>query len=192
MLTQGSEQNKHWLKQLPDTAEEAIIHCLESLQVSDEDHLPFLKKSLAQLSGWSGYMKWQTEWQGSSNSLIDFMAVRLMITALLHPEMNVSKRASSNEKAHQHPMIDTIKQREENYQSHLIPSLLTEAKVMKRLAKKPAEVQLVFCIDVRSEPFRRHLESLGPYETLGFAGFFGLPVRLHDYNSGKVTDSCPV
>ena len=27
---------------------------------------------------------------------------------------------------------------------------------------------------------------------MGFAGFFGLPIRLHDYNSGTVTDSCPV
>ena len=199
MLTQGSKQNKQWLNQLPDHAEDAIIQCLEALQVSDDEHLPFLKKSLAQLSGWSGYMKWRTEWQDTSNHLdkhsnmlIDFMAVRLIITVLLHPEINFAKRTFSNEKTHKNPMIDNIKQLEENYKSHLIPSLLSEAKTINRLAKKSAEAQLVFCIDVRSEPFRRHLESLGPYETLGFAGFFGLPIRLHDYNSGKVTDSCPV
>lgn len=199
ILTKGSIQNKQWLNQLPENAEDAIIQCLEYLQVSDAECLEFLKKSLAQLSGWSGYLKWRAEWQNTannldknSNMLIDFMAVRLIITVLLQPEINFAKSTISCDKSHKHPMIDNIKQLEENYKSHLIPSLLTKAKTIHLLDQKSADVQLVFCIDVRSEPFRRHLESLGPYETFGFAGFFGVPIRLHDYNSGKVTDSCPV
>jgi uncharacterized protein YbcC (UPF0753/DUF2309 family) len=54
------------------------------------------------------------------------------------------------------------------------------------------DAQLVFCIDVRSEGFRRHLEALGSYETYGFAGFFGVPVRWRPLGSPVSQARCPV
>lgn len=50
----------------------------------------------------------------------------------------------------------------------------------------------IFCIDVRSEGFRRHLEEIGGYETLGFAGFFAIPFRFSPFGSHHETDQCPV
>lgn len=60
-------------------------------------------------------------------------------------------------------------------------------------ATRPApEAQLVFCIDVRSEPIRRAIEAQGSFETLGYAGFFGLPIALAPACSAPRRNQLPV
>jgi uncharacterized protein YbcC (UPF0753/DUF2309 family) len=54
---------------------------------------------------------------------------------------------------------------------------LVAAMARPRPALEPPATQLVFCIDVRSERLRRHLEAVGAHETFGVAGFFGIPMR---------------
>jgi hypothetical protein len=54
------------------------------------------------------------------------------------------------------------------------------------------QAQAVFCIDVRSESLRRHLETLGDYETFGFAGFFNAAIRYQALGSHHETDQFPV
>ncbi len=52
--------------------------------------------------------------------------------------------------------------------------------------------QVMFCIDVRSERIRRHLEKVGDYQTYGIAGFFGIPVGFIGLDKGSETQLCPV
>ena len=55
------------------------------------------------------------------------------------------------------------------------------------------DVQAVFCIDVRSEVFRRHLEAAAPNaDTIGFAGFFGFPIEYVPLAHEAGRAQCPV
>ncbi|MBU3993060.1 MAG: DUF2309 domain-containing protein, partial [Alphaproteobacteria bacterium] len=76
------------------------------------------------------------------------------------------------------------------YRNALAPSLQSAATSLA--PSETPDAQLVFCIDIRSEPFRRALEAQGRYETFGYAGFFGLPIALHRHGDERRTRLLPV
>jgi uncharacterized protein YbcC (UPF0753/DUF2309 family) len=86
---------------------------------------------------------------------------------------------------------------EETYREDLLDRLAETANLEPATdenhpshAARP-KAQWVFCIDVRSEILRRHLEATGHHETYGYAGFFGLPIQHEHYGSGLRVKSCP-
>ena len=102
-----------------------------------------------------------------------------MLTCLIWP--NAKEIFAWHEQAPNHTAVEKTYQKitevEIGYQKQLISKLDTVN--VKQQSMKP-DAQLVFCIDVRSEGFRRALEAQGNYETYGFSGFFGAPVSVEN------------
>jgi uncharacterized protein YbcC (UPF0753/DUF2309 family) len=86
-----------------------------------------------------------------------------------------------------------LKAFEASYQDRLLGQLRTRANEAARPAAPTRPYsQSVYCIDVRSEPFRRHLESVGLHETYGFAGFFAAFIRYRAWGKEHDTEQFPV
>ena len=190
-------QKQEWLQALPETAEQAITECLLRLGIAQDERVQFLTLMLTTLPGWASYIKYRTEWAGhrsdhpQSASQIDYMAMRLIITFLLWPDSKKllvwHKQSLERVRAGASP-LEAMEILENNYRLPLLKKLAAQ----KLQTPHTPEAQLVFCIDVRSEPLRRALESTGDYQTLGFAGFFGIPVQISNSMTGESYASCPV
>ena len=84
---------------------------------------------------------------------------------------------------------------EANYGDQLlgnIADVVAKSDHSVRSQETRPHTQSIYCIDVRSEPFRRHLESLGPNETYGFAGFFAVLISHRGWEDEHNTEQYPV
>ncbi len=189
------------IKDMPRNSQVAISHLCKLLKIPYSLTKEVLILLLTSMPGWSGYIKYRTEWDPvfSSKKNIsladDYLAMRLLMVLLLWPDIS---EYIQNSKLYSvgvdfvDDKMSKMKNLEEQYSSTLLPILRYQVKAGEINPRKQSfNAQLVFCIDVRSEPFRRALESVGSYETFGFAGFFGLPIKIQKI-SQEGFDSCPV
>ena len=183
---------------IPNSAEEAIIHCLRKLNIEKNEQEKFLTLMLTTLSGWASYVKYLGQWKcddaKNDNHQIDYLAVRLVITLLTWGDANSLLLWHQNIAPQQKPGIQmlVIERNEKIYQKDLVKKLLISSNSKSEKNPKNPDAQFVFCIDVRSEPMRRAIETKGNYETFGFAGFFGIPVKIENEITKESYSSCPV
>lgn len=192
---------KTWLAQLSENPETTIATCLKELNIEPSQHTRFLTLILTTLPGWAAHVQYRTSYIGTDTphpypvTASGYLAVRIAITCLLWPEAAQLLSWHSNAKediAKQAPGLQTILNNEKEYHTQLLNQITPTQADQVEVQKNIPDAQLVFCIDVRSEPFRKALESTGNYETFGFAGFFGVPVYIENSITEEVYPSCPV
>ncbi len=177
---------------LPFMPEAAIVQLLNKLDVPVQLWTSFLLCQAFSIPGWSAWTKYQTDWTNAdgtaSNDLTGLLAIRLAYDAALAESKSlrsnwislVDNETTSFPKTRTSPGGDSmvryvlLRASEIAYRNQLVKSFTLSEEILTDTNERKLG-QMVFCIDVRSERIRRHLESQSSdIETFGFAGFFGM------------------
>jgi len=189
----------------PDSATDAMAGSAARLGLPAASMETYFHSLLVTLGGWAQYARyklWQAKLAGAGDDTItDFLCIRLLWEEALFDlyEQQISAAWGEAIAAHgrvvkptEDQVVDAILQEacERADQRGLAQTLSTPCA--REQANQPV-LQAAFCIDVRSEVFRRALESVDPrVQTLGFAGFFGLGASHRRFASDVAEHRLPV
>ncbi|MGB8703604.1 MAG: DUF2309 domain-containing protein, partial [Gillisia sp.] len=166
---------------------------------------------LVRVGGWAAYaarLDWDSELNGGKDGqLIEFLSVLVccegcLLQSLKNPELK--NHWKSAKKVLVTPELNA-EETKELTKKLILQQAFDRASQRKFIAKFDAtgnkihqktqqtKAQAIFCIDVRSEVFRRNVEMIDQeIETLGFAGFFGFPINYVPLAHNKGEAQCPV
>ena len=190
---------------VPLSATDALAQAAAQLRLPAAAMETYFHRLLMDLGGWAQtarYRMWQAELAGETDTdLLDLVAISLQWEAALLEQYgkSINARWDSVLAAHAEPVraeqqdvIDGILQQaaEHAAQRSLVATL--KGPWAAQTDTRP-DLHAVFCIDVRSEVFRRALETVdSAVRTSGFAGFFGVAVEHKRYASDTLEPRCPV
>lgn len=189
------------------SAEDGIYLMLEKIGIQgDEAQTTYMQILLANVLGWSSQFKY-VEWQkqlgyvvSSKASVVDLLAVRMAYDYGVYKCQEDKQIENKNLWAKKLNELATAKN-DSNYLQVLHFAL--ELSYQKKLAQQFSQnhvheestpkAQILFCIDVRSEMIRRNIEETNSaIKTIGFAGFFGIPLDYKSSLESKPSHRLPV
>lgn len=215
----GVPQVREYIRNLPQSSLQAIKQMIRELGIPDNYLSDYLGRHLAASPGWAGIVanhgKDEKFFLGTDEKLplLDFLAIRLCYDTVgaIHvfseewvkrsawegmvqlAQEKLTAPASSSKKGSGLGMV-WLEAYEKNYRDKLFKKLESSLKKRGSIEKslERPQAQAVFCIDVRSEAFRRNLEDYGSFDTYGFAGFFAVPLAHQPLGVVESAAQCPV
>jgi uncharacterized protein YbcC (UPF0753/DUF2309 family) len=192
-------------RRLPSTPEETIRAGLRVLGVDPDNLESYLSALLLDLNGWASwcsYQRWQARLAGADDSsLVHLLAIRVAWEWILYDankpamggawQLALGRATGAASPIRGSQALDWVAQRavELAWETELARGLGRGLATPRPVAPS---VQAVFCIDVRSEVFRRAFEAQSSaVETLGFAGFFGLPIAYQPFANSAARPQLP-
>jgi uncharacterized protein YbcC (UPF0753/DUF2309 family) len=173
------------LSELPKQAMEAILILSETNPTLKEQKF---EKLLFLMPGWASYFRkstWLDEFKENSD-LPSYLAILCFLDTYTE-DVTKETQGKKNISDINHRYSE-MKKYELEYRNKLLNHFIEKKKNKK--SKSPAKVKFLFCIDVRSEPLRRHLEAQSEHiETDGFAGFFGMPISWKYWTNEDLSHS---
>ncbi|EKV27648.1 Putative transmembrane protein [Caenispirillum salinarum AK4] len=196
------------LTDLPDDPQAAVATALEVLEVPADAVADVLHRALADVAGWAAYARyhaWQAGLQGRELTLpVHILAIRLAWEqALYRTHADDALRSAwrealacatdpAAEAADTDTRLDALAQEAFDIAARRELVAALSGPSSPEPSARP-DVHAIFCIDVRSEVYRRALEDVMPgARTSGFAGFFGVALELEPLGGGEAGARCPV
>jgi uncharacterized protein YbcC (UPF0753/DUF2309 family) len=203
----GMKGFRSYCASLPRDMYQTAEGILASMPLKTEQVESYLHALVWTLPGWFSYLA-GLDWDNHLEGKTSHYTQALLITLLCWESYLSSRFPELLEKWIQKiEQVQAFYQREEIVRYFQVCHVLQSAldwSVQENLCQQflkaelpleketQADFQLVFCIDVRSEVIRRHIERLHPAcETIGMAGFFGVPVKYYPANHRFGKSQCP-
>jgi hypothetical protein len=175
---------------LPLTADKMIVQACSDLGVPATECERYLSALLLDVNGWASwcaYLQWTAKIDGTTDEhLGELLAIRLGWEWILFCSSDESIRAEWRLAMTSWSGIDRAARaaRSHDWILQRAVEIASLSKLRPKLpqgfgATRPAtpKLQAAFCLDVRSEIFRRALEAQNEsIQTIGLAGFFGIPI----------------
>ncbi len=216
--TMGIRRFRASVAGMPDDPVAAIEAVVAALGIPSRRVTDYLHRALLDIGGWAAYTRhlgWKAALQGQEEpSLLHLLAIRVVWGFALFQERDDPAFSEAWARAMHDAAdlpddqalgadadlaIDLALQRayEAAWQRQQLPRLAASFSAASSRAdpveSRRPEVQAAFCIDVRSEVYRRAFEASWPgVETLGFAGFFGFPIEYIPIGQQRGNAQCPV
>ncbi|WP_445367046.1 YbcC family protein [Methylomonas sp. BW4-1] len=205
----GLSSFRQTISALPEQASVALSQILTAMGLPGDRLDDVCHRQLLTIAGWSAWVRykhWQTSPEQSQDALLQLLAIRLsydyaLLSALASRQEILTWRSHWQDAPQSSSQANLAL--EVRHVMQWAYELAKQRPLFDKLASGIAatsaghvdrkNLQAVFCIDVRSEIYRRSLEmQSNTIETLGFAGFFGFPIEYIALGHHHGQPQCPV